>query len=174
MVLGASGATSSPDSRHGAWRRYAFGTAWGAMLLFVSNADGALRHAWISLTWPQSEAVVLAVPAPGPWRDGWRGPKGYPYAATVSAQASDGQPFTVLLIEPLFSSFSGSTPVPSNAARPPPRVGDRIVVHLHPSGDGRAMPRDNLRRLGGTVLFLSIFGGLTIFSLVRLVQALRR
>ena len=144
------------------------------MLLFVSDLDGAIRHAWISLTWPQAEAVVLAVPRPGPWRDGVRGPKGYPYAATLSVTAPDGGRFVARLIEPLFSSFTEHTPLPEGAIRPPPRPGDRIVVHLDPSGHERVIPRDNLKARAGTLLILGVFGGFTMFHLVRLLQVVRR
>ena len=53
-----------------------------------------------------------------------------------------------------------------SAARPLPRPGDRIRVHLHPSGDGRAMPRDNLRSRGG---FLLIHGMVAVITLINSV-----
>jgi hypothetical protein len=130
---------------------------WGSLLvlaffLFILDVDRALRDAWISLKWLQAEAEILEVMPPGAWQSGFRGQKGYPYEVTVLVQTDDGRAFPGQLTEPLFSRYANMQSMRGTANAPPPQPTDRIIVHLHPAGDGRVMPRDNLYRRGGGVL----------------------
>jgi hypothetical protein len=130
---------------------------WGSLLvlaffLFILNVDRALRDAWISLKWPQAEAEILEVSPPGSWQSGFRGQKGYPYKVTVGVQTVDGRVISAELTEPLVSRYANIQSVRGDGKSPPPRPGDRIPVHVHPTVDSRIMPRDNLYRRGGVVL----------------------
>lgn len=137
---------------------------WGSLLvlsffLFMLNVDRALRDAWISLQWPQAEAEILEVPPPGTWQSGIRGLKGYPFMVAILVRTVDGREFPGQLTEPLFSRYANIQSMRGAANAPPPQPGDRIIVHLHPAGDGRVMPHDNLYRRGGVVfifLFISL------------------
>ena len=160
------GGATPPADRLSGWRRAGPPLLAAAAFLALAGIDVSLRHAWISLTWPQAEAVILDVGPPGTRSDGFRGPKGFPYPVAVSIRAEDGREFTGSLIEPLYSFHHTIDPVPPGAARPPPRPGDRIRVHVHPSGDGRAMPRDNLRARGGSLM---IYGWLAFITLLNIV-----
>lgn len=130
---------------------------WGSLLvlaffLFMLNVDRALRDAWISLKWPQAEAEILEVKPPGSWQSGIRGRKGYPYEVTVRVQTVDGRVISGELTEPLVSRYANIQSVRGDGNSPPPRPGDRIPVHVHPTADSRIMPRDNLYGRGGVVL----------------------
>lgn len=163
--------TASP--RRGRWRHLAPALVTYAALLFLIGLDISLRHAWIALRWPEAEAVIVEVPPPGPRHSGFRGPKGFPYDAVVSVRTEDGRTFAGRMMEPLFSLHDSREQVPPGASRPPPRVGDRMRVHLHPSGDGRMMPRDNLHNRGGTLSFLGVTLLIMVINLIRLNTAAR-
>ena len=130
---------------------------WGSLLvlaffLFMLDVDRALRDAWISLKWPQAEAEILEVNQPGTWRSGIRGQKGYTDEVTVRVQTVDGRVIFGELTEPLMSRYANMESIRSDGKSPPPRPGDRIPVHVHPTADIRIMPRDNLYGRGGVVL----------------------
>lgn len=134
-----------PPWRSQAWARIGAQVAVDGGFLFLCGLDIALRHAWISLTWPQAEAVITAVPPHGERRSGVRESRGHPYPVRVSVQTAEGRGVQARMMEPLTSLYSNLQAVPDGIIRPPPRVGDRLAVHLHPAGDGRAMPRATLR-----------------------------
>ena len=127
--------------------------SWALFLSFC-GIDRDLWHAWVSLKWPQAEAEVVEVSPPGAWRPGFRGGKGYPFTVAVLVRTADGQEFIGQMLEPLFSLYSTAESMPKGAiGTAPPRPGDLVLVHLHPVGDGRVMPRNNLVNGGGTRFF---------------------
>jgi hypothetical protein len=132
------------------------GTVLAALIFFhlVYGIDTSLRHLWISLMWPTAKAELLQVALPGHRPGGFRSPKGLRYDVVVSVRTTDGRAFAGRMMEPLVDS--SLEPVPPGASRPPPRPGNLITVHLHPSGDGRVMPRDNLHALGGPLLLIAV------------------
>lgn len=159
------GQAAPPGGRLSLRRRVLLPLFVCASILLLDGIDISLRHAWISLKWPQADAVILTVAEPGPRSRGWRSRNGYPYAVAVIVQETDGREFAGQVVEPLFSLRHSLEAVPAKARDRPPRPGDRIRVHLHPSGDGRVMPRDNLRTRGGTIVihaFVIVFTLLTI------------
>ena len=164
-------ADEAGSPRRGRWRRLAPTLAAYAVFLFLIGLDVSIRHAWIALRWPEAEAVIVEVSPPGPRHSGFRGPKGFPHDAAVSIRTDDGRVFAGRTMEPLFSLHDSREQVPAAANRLPPRVGDSIRVHLHPSGDGRVMPRDNLHHRGGTLTFLSFTLVIMLINLVRLDAA---
>ena len=170
-VAQEGGGAAPPADRPSGWRRAGPPLLGAAAFLALAGVDISLRHAWISLTWPQAEAVILEVGPPGPRSGGFRGPKGFPYPVAVSIRAEDGREFAGSLIEPLYSLHHTIDPVPPGAARPQPRPGDRIGVHVHPSGDGRAMPRENLRSRGGSLLIYGMVAFITLINIVFPVQS---
>ena len=117
---------------------------------FFFGVHRHIRHAWISLNWPQAEGEIFEVLPPGAWSSGLWAAKGYPFPATIMVRTTNGQQFPGHLIEPLRSSYLSLEGMPKQTiSRPPPRPGDRIIVHLHPAADGRVMPRDNLTNGAG-------------------------
>jgi hypothetical protein len=125
--------------------------SWALFLVFT-GIDRSIWHAWISLKWPRAEAEIFEVSPPGAWRSGFWGVKGYPFIVTILVRTADGREFPGQIIEPLSSLFLTAESIPKGAiGAAPPRPGDLIVVHLHPSGDGRVMPRDNLVDGGGSI-----------------------
>ncbi len=149
------------------WLRIGAQAAGCGAFLYIAGLDIALRHGWISLTWPQAEAVITAVPPHGERRSGFRESKGYPYPVGASVQTAEGRSVEARMLEPLTSVHSNLRPVPDGVIGPPPRVGDRLVVHLHPAGDGRAMPRENLRDRTGSLM---IFGSIALIILLNLLR----
>ncbi|NGM19180.1 hypothetical protein G3576_04075 [Roseomonas stagni] len=151
------------EARHRRWSRIGASAAACLAFLVAFGIDIALRDAWISQTWPRADAIVTAVGPPGPRLNGFREAKGLPYRVSLSVEGPDGQRQEAPALAPLTSAYSTLEPVPEGGSRPPPRVGDRLAVHLHPAGDGRAMPRENLHDRGGSLM---IFGSIALIILL--------
>jgi len=158
------------EARHRRWPRIGASAAACLAFLVAFGIDIALRDAWISLTWPRADAIVTAVGPPGPRLNGFREAKGLPYPVSLSVEGPDGQRQEAPALAPLTSAYSTREPVPEGGSRPPPRVGDRLVVHLHPSGDGRVMPRDALRDRNGSLFFFAFVVIVFLADLRRLIR----
>ena len=145
--------------------------SWALFLVFT-GIDRSIWHAWISLKWPRAEAEIFEVSPPGAWRSGFWGVKGYPFIVTILVRTADRREFPGQIIEPLSSLFLTAESIPKGAiGAAPPRPGDLIVVQLHPSGDGRVMPRDNLVDGEGSIfLYFWYFIILLVLLLTRAWQ----